>query len=57
MKNLFASLLLLLLCISASSQEEVTFNFVRKKALSGAASSITVFLNDVEVIRLRNGSS
>jgi hypothetical protein len=57
MRRICLTVLFLLSAVALHAQEEVIFNFSRTKAFSGAAATITVFVNGAEAVKLRNGGS
>jgi hypothetical protein len=57
MRRICLTVLFILSAVVLHAQEEVIFNISRKKAFSGAAAGITVFVNGAEAVKLRNGGS
>jgi hypothetical protein len=57
MNRICLTALFILFAIALHAQEEILFNITRKSAFSGTAVSVTVFVNGVEAVKLRNGES
>jgi len=57
MKKISVFSVMIFLFFSLFAQEEVTFNFTRKKAVISSASKIAVFVNGTEITKLKNGGS
>jgi hypothetical protein len=54
MKKTIATILLLFFCITLMAQEEVTFNFSRKKLFFGSGVKIPIYVNGLEAGKLGN---